>query len=180
MVVACEAGASLQPVQAYCSVVAKSRTLFVYVNMFLRHSLRRLPFLARYNSTKSDIFPEHPTWSVKDLLSSYPKPTLSSATLNRLHQAAALIPPAQGTPEHDLLKEEMEELVRLVEAVKLVDTSGVELRGWKNRDDLNQVDLTVGQSTAVEETEGSLMQHAARSVDGMYVVDADKPRTSTG
>lgn len=74
----------------------------------------------------------------------------------------------------------MEELVRLVEAVKLVDTSGVELRGWKNRDDLNQVDLTVGQSAAVEETEGSLMQHAARSVDGMYVVDADKPRTSTG
>ena len=73
--------------------------------------------------TDSCGIPIHPTWSVNELISSYPTPTITSATLKRLHELSALIPPVEGTTEHGTLKREMEDLVKLVEAVKLVDLS---------------------------------------------------------
>ncbi|OSX59286.1 hypothetical protein POSPLADRAFT_1089810, partial [Postia placenta MAD-698-R-SB12] len=110
--------------------------------------------------------PVRPTWSVDELLSSYPKPTIPPSTLKRLHELAALVPPVEGTPEHTKLTREMEGLVRLVEAVKLVDTStGIEL------------------DESPQPTEGSqdpndqkLLSHSSRVRRGLYIVDADKVR----
>ncbi|THH12916.1 hypothetical protein EW146_g7254 [Bondarzewia mesenterica] len=70
--------------------------------------------------------PIRPTWSVDELISSYPKPTISSSTLARLHRLSALIAPEEGSKEHDALTAELEDLVRLVEAVRMVDLSGVD------------------------------------------------------
>ncbi|KAJ7591363.1 hypothetical protein C8J56DRAFT_935320, partial [Mycena floridula] len=129
--------------------------------------------IRRANSTKA--VPIQATWSVKELISSYPSPTISSATLNHLHRVSALIPPAEGSTEFEMLKHEMEDMVKLVHAVKLVDTSTVELQGWNTRDELNQVDLKAGLGPAVEENR-DLLSYASRSVDGLYVVEADKAR----
>ncbi len=73
-----------------------------------------------------DVIPRKPTWSVHELISSYPRPHISDATLKKLHQLSALVPPTEGTPEHERIRRELEEMVRLVEAVKLVDTSSVD------------------------------------------------------
>nr|GAT53847.1 predicted protein [Mycena chlorophos] len=69
--------------------------------------------------------PSRPTWSVNELLASYPRPTLPPSALKRLHDLSALVPPEENSPEYIKLKTELEELIRLVEAVKLVDTTGV-------------------------------------------------------
>ncbi|KAG6831889.1 hypothetical protein H0H92_007006 [Tricholoma furcatifolium] len=116
--------------------------------------------------------PLKPTWSVHELLSSYPKPTLSSATLARLHELAALIPPAEGTEEHAKLKVEMEELIRLVEAVKLVHTQGVRPTTFKLPDEQ-------AGSLGDEPSGRALLRHASRTQDGFYVVDADKKRSDS-
>jgi Asp-tRNA(Asn)/Glu-tRNA(Gln) amidotransferase C subunit len=122
--------------------------------------------------------PVRPTWSVNELLSSYPTPTLSSATLTRLHELSALIPPDEGTPEHATLKQEMEDLIRLVEAVKLVDTKNVQPRVQHGVENLGEKtpDLLMVDSLKVEASGQSLLRHAARTSDGFYTVDADKKR----
>ncbi|KAI1789033.1 hypothetical protein LXA43DRAFT_1096759 [Ganoderma leucocontextum] len=122
--------------------------------------------------------PLRPTWSVNELLSSYPRPTISSPTLKRLHELSALIPPAEGTAEHAKLTREMEELVKLVEAVKLVDVSGVTEEGsvpdgriWASGEGVTldaEIFATSGDSNA---TEGrALLTHASRSMDGLSQV----------
>ena len=67
--------------------------------------------------------PRAPVWSVHSLLSSYPRPHVSDGLLKKLHDLSALIPPEGGTEAHEELKNELEEMMRLVEAVKLVDTN---------------------------------------------------------
>ncbi len=75
----------------------------------------------------------------------------------------------------------MEELVRLVEAVKLVDVNEVAEDGpvpdgriWASGE---AVSLNAGALDEAEAVGGrSLLQHASRTVDGLYVVEADKPR----
>jgi hypothetical protein len=82
-----------------------------------------LPGLARLDSSlsskptlRTDVEPDEngipirPTWSVNELLSSYPKPTISPATLKHLYALGALIPPEEGSPEHTKLTEEIEDL----------------------------------------------------------------------
>ena len=64
-------------------------------------------------------------WSVNELLSLYPRPAISPATLKHLHALSALIPPEEGSPERAKLTKETQDLVKLVEAVKLVDTKSV-------------------------------------------------------
>lgn len=81
-----------------------------------RPSLRQQPRLVPTDDTG---IPLQPTWSVDELLASYLKPTISPETLSRLHRLSALVPPAEGTPEHARLTHELEELVKLVEAVRL-------------------------------------------------------------
>ena len=137
----------------------------------------------RYSSTRTEVdatgIPLKPTWSVNELLSSYPRPTITPATLKRLHELSALIPPVEGTPDHAKLTREMEELVKLVEAVKLVDIS-------RHAEDNSVPDgriWAIGESVqldALAEAEGidgrTLLPHATRTMDGLYVVESDKPR----
>jgi len=109
------------------------------------------------------------------LLSSYPRPAISDAAFSRIHELSALIPPVKGTAEHNLLKTEMEELIRLVEAVKLVDTSGVVIEGRREVEDLDRektLDLVEGTNVYGP----ALLENAARTKDGFYVVDTDRKR----
>lgn len=121
--------------------------------------------------------PLKPTWSVNELLSSYPKPSVSSQTLTRLHELSALVPPAEGTAKEVRLKEQMSELVRLVEAVKLIDTQGV---SFATRWDEEDADRRNAELPPIAVSEGQeLLKHAARTKEGFYLVDADRRRNSS-
>ncbi|KAI0771984.1 hypothetical protein BD413DRAFT_50005 [Trametes elegans] len=148
-----------------------------------RHSSMRL------KSTRANVddtgIPLRPTWSVNELLSSYPRPTITSTTLNRLHELSALIPPEEGSQEHARLTAELEELVRLVEAVKLVDVCEVAEDGeravpdgriWAEKKGVNLEEPSAGIQHADSEDGRVLLAHATRTMDGLYVVEADKPR----
>ncbi|KAH7888018.1 hypothetical protein F5I97DRAFT_1864909 [Phlebopus sp. FC_14] len=124
--------------------------------------------------------PVTPTWSVRELLSSYPTPTMSSATFKRLHDLSALISPAEGTPEHDTMKRELEGLVKLVEAVKLIKVDSPapghipDGRIWAEG-----VGIPLGKvaEEVQDESRGTeLLLHADRTMDGMYVVESDRTR----
>jgi len=106
-------------------------------------------------------------------------------TLKRLHELSALIPPAEGTPEHVKLTREMEGLVRLVEAVKLVDTSEVQREDDGNVPDGRIWAEGLGMElienvTSAEDSETSsgrkLLSHSSRIRNGLYIVDVDKAR----
>ncbi|KAJ6599364.1 hypothetical protein DFH09DRAFT_1130860 [Mycena vulgaris] len=127
----------------------------------------------RVVETDSCAIPLRPTWSVHELLSSYPTPSLDPHTFRRLHELSALIPPEEGTPEYAQLKTGLEELIRLVEAVKLVNTEDVTAFG--SEDAAGQV-VDNNPSQEVPHDGRSLLQHAARTHDGFYIVDADKPQ----
>ncbi|KAI0650156.1 hypothetical protein C8Q79DRAFT_369636 [Trametes meyenii] len=162
----------------------------------LRQCVRSVVFqstrrgICRPKSTLVDVdatgIPLKPTWSVNDLLSSYPRPTITPATLKRLHELSALIPPEEGTPEHAVLTREIEDLVKLVEAVKLVDVSSVDGGGEHSVPDGRICAEGEGiklDSELLSNHEGpqdaygrALLTHASRSMDGLYVVEADKPR----
>ena len=126
--------------------------------------------------------PLHPTWSVNDLLSSYPTPTITSSTLKRLHELSALVPPEEGTPEHDSLKRELEDLIKLVEAVKLVslgDEVSAEKqipdgRVWAEGTGIRSTDVPAEADGEV--TGSALLRFANRTSDGLYVVDADRTK----
>lgn len=124
--------------------------------------------------------PLQPTWSVHDLLSSYPKPKLSPSTLTHLHRLSALTPPEEGTPEHAKLTSELEDLIKLVEAVKLVDCSELQADQEGNKIPDGRIlpkgvgiDLNGGSVEEVKDGR-ELLKHAARTEDGFYVVDADR------
>ncbi|KAI0363557.1 hypothetical protein BV20DRAFT_975543 [Pilatotrama ljubarskyi] len=142
----------------------------------------------KYTSAEVDStgIPLKPTWSVNELLSSYPRPTITPATLKRLHELSALIPPEEGTSEHARLTQEIEDLVKLVEAVKLVDVSAVAGNGeravpdgriWAEGEGISLDTEAFADSEDSESASGrALLAHAARTMDGLYVVEADKPR----
>jgi Asp-tRNA(Asn)/Glu-tRNA(Gln) amidotransferase C subunit len=118
--------------------------------------------------------PLKPTWSVYDLLSSYPKPVISPATLKHIHELSALTPPEEGTLEHERLQRELGELVKLVEAVKLVNTDGVQFIGRRYKEDWDKGPDT--RTVDDGETGPSLLKHASRTADGFYLVDANRRR----
>lgn len=129
------------------------------------------------NSVETDScgIPLKPTWSVYELLSSYSKPTISSATLEHIHELSALNPPKDGTPEREKLLQDLGDLVKLVEAVKLVNTDGAQLTGRIYKKDWDRALASKGK--AVEgETGQSLLKHGSRTADGFYVVDAERKR----
>lgn len=156
----------------------------------LRPSLRVLN-ATRKNSTQSRLIdtdslgiPTRPTWSVDELLSSYPKPKITPATLKHLHELGALIPPEEGTEAHAKITSEMENLVKLVEAVKLVHVESYsedshiipDGRIWAEG-----VGIELSEDLSEEGDDGSsgraLLQHAHKiSPKGMYLVDADKSK----
>lgn len=150
----------------------------------LRRALSwRIPYSRTFKNTSSiDPIPSYglpakPSWSVNELLSSYPTPELSPSTFKRLHDLSALTPPEEGTPEFGKLKRELEELVRLVEAVKLVDTEGVQPTELRPIFEEGVED----ESQEAFNDEGSesgrtLLKHASRTSDDFYVVEADRKR----
>ena len=133
---------------------------------------------ARHIETDSCGIPLQPTWSVNELLSSYPSPTISTTTFKQLHALSALIPPEEGTLEHDELKRELEDLVKLVEAVKLVKVEEVYENGdgriWAEGTGIPLSGSTTENAKSMEAP--SLLRHATRIHDGFYVVDADRTR----
>ena len=117
--------------------------------------------------------------------SSYPKPTISPSTLRRIHELSALVPPVESTDEHKQLTLEMENLVKLVEAVKLVDTSEIDQLALSKGEAVPDgriwaegtgIDLQADVTGRTGEEGQSLLQHAARTENGMYVVDTDRRR----
>ncbi|KAH7916673.1 hypothetical protein BJ138DRAFT_1074552 [Hygrophoropsis aurantiaca] len=132
--------------------------------------------------TDSCGIPLKPTWSVQKLLSSYPEPSISPATFKRLHELSALLPPAEESQEYNDLKTELEGLVKLVDAVKLIKVTNMQDgqipdgRIWAEgtgipiapASDKGEEDLSCnGQD---------LLSHASRTSNGLYVVDADRSR----
>ncbi|KAF8974668.1 hypothetical protein BDZ97DRAFT_1911830 [Flammula alnicola] len=117
--------------------------------------------------------PVRPTWSVNQLLSSYPSPKLSPTTINRLYELSALIPPKEGTPQYKAVAKDLEEMVRLVEAVRLVDTSGISVTGRGEKEDADRENFSLEDS---EETGHALLKHASRTQDQFYVVDSERRR----
>jgi hypothetical protein len=121
--------------------------------------------------------PLKPTWSVKELLSSYPPPTLEPETLVKLHKLAALKPPPQGSEEFGKLRSELSELIKLVEAVKTieVDKGGEEGipdgRIWQEG---RGISFDEDLSRAEEPSGRALLEHAGRTAEGFYVVDSSR------
>lgn len=137
--------------------------------------------------------PVRPTWSVHELLSSYPKPTISPSNLEKLHVLSALVPPQEGTPEHKRLVHEIQNLVKLVEAVKLVDTNQLGTTDTAHQNDIPDgriwaegtgIDLDRQDKSEVDREDGQmepasgryLLSKAARTSNGLYVVDSDGNR----
>jgi hypothetical protein len=150
-------------------------------------------FPRRYTSRNSERDPElvetddcaiplKPTWSVDDLLSSYPRPTISSPTLRRLHILSALIPPGEGTPEYAKLTQELEDLVKLVESVRFFDVSNesspantiVDARIWAEDAgiDLQQAPPGDHDREALDPVE--LLSRASRTENNLYVIHSDR------
>ena len=146
----------------------------------LNSSLLSKPTLRTDVETDEVGIPIRPTWSVNKLLSSYPKPTISPVTLKHLHALGALIPPEEGSPEHAKLTEEMEDLVKLVEAVKLVDTDSIgdengvlDGRIWAKG---TSIDLDAESTPAMENEVGGcdLLKYAKNiSPEGLYLINSD-------
>ena len=65
-----------------------------------------------------DGIPLSPPYSIRSLLSSLPAPKLSDKQFIHLHTLSSLHPPASGTPEFTDKKAQLEEMIRLVEAVR--------------------------------------------------------------
>jgi hypothetical protein len=98
-----------------------------------------------------------------------------------LHALSALIPPQEGSLEHEALKEELEDLIKLVEAVKLVhvEDGGAAVndgRIWAHDtgvplSEQDTKDIDGGGAKGRE-----LLRHTARTSDTLYVVDAERLR----
>ena len=122
--------------------------------------------------------PLKPTWSVQKLLSSYPPPTLEPEALIKLHKLAALQPPPTGSEKFETLRSELGDLIKVVEAVKKIkidvnDEDGIpDGRIWQQGRG-----MTFEESADQEEPKGrELLQHASRSIEGLYVVDSSRKR----
>ena len=149
----------------------------------LNSSLSSKPTLHTEVETDENAIPIRPTWSVNELLSSYPRPAISPATLKHLHALSALIPPEEGSPEHAKLTEEIQDLVKLVEAVKLVDTKSVgntndipDGRIWAEGTgiDLEAEPIPVDK----DEVQGRGLLKYAKNVspEGLYLIDSNRSK----
>ena len=145
--------------------------------MFARRMSRAL-IQTRQVGTDACGIPLRPTWSLRELLSSYPSPSLSPVTFQRLHELSALIPPTEGTPEYDTTKEELDELVRLVEAVKLVNVDRpMDSSIPDGRVCADGIGIPLTKKPLDEGAQGTkLLHYANRTLEGMYVVEIDRER----
>ncbi|KAJ7228947.1 hypothetical protein GGX14DRAFT_345848 [Mycena pura] len=116
--------------------------------------------------------PQYPTWSVNELLASYPRPALAPHTFKHLHNLSALLPPEEDTPEYVHLKTGLEELIRLVEAVKMVNTANVPTYQVEDPGAQTQEISDVHESIHGR----SLLKHAVCTRNGFYIVETNKPQ----
>lgn len=129
--------------------------------------------------------PLKPTWSVEDLLSSYARPTISSSTLQRLHVLSALIPPEEGTSAHSRLTHELEDLVKLVESVRLFSAPGasstvdttLDSRIWAEGTGIDLQKGTPGDRDLAALDPVELLSRASRTESGFYVVHSDRKQS---
>ena len=153
------------------------RSSYISLSSFNKSLLtRRISASHPRRKTDSCGLPLQPTWSVYELLSSYPSPELSTNTITRLYELSALACPKVDTPQFKLIKEELEDMVRLVEAVRLVDTSGITVKGRGEKED---ADLNTPHGETSGEYGKDLLKHASRAKDGFYTVDSDRRRRTT-
>ncbi len=128
--------------------------------------------------------PLKPTWSVDDLLSSYPRPTISPFALHRLHVLSALTPPEEGTSAHSRLTRELEDLVRLVESVRSFNAPGasstvdttLDSRVWAEGVGINLWKVPPGDRDLAALDPVELLFRASRTESGFYVVHSDRAR----
>lgn len=99
--------------------------------------------------------------------------------MKKLYTLSALVPPAEGTPEHAKVTSELEEMIRLVEAVRLVDTEGVAVAGRGEVENMDRKHFGNPEDVRKDGYGQELLKHAARMVDGYYVVEADRTHRST-
>lgn len=93
----------------------------------------------------------------------------------RLHELSALKPPQEGTPEYHNAKENLQEMVRLVEAVRSVDTIGVMVTGRGEKEDADR-NATYSEGSGKD---GQALLKKALRVDGdYYVVDSERTMQS--
>lgn len=161
--------------------------------MFARRSLAHCKTKRAHSSTRfssrlppptDDLgLPLSPTWSVHKLIGSYPSPTLSDATLRRLYDSAALLAPKSDTHAFEEVKKEMEDLIRLVEAVKMApgddDAKGPPPDGrvWPSgRGIIPLEDIVESEETKLPSGR-ELLKHAPRTVNGYYLVDRASTKT---
>jgi Asp-tRNA(Asn)/Glu-tRNA(Gln) amidotransferase C subunit len=124
--------------------------------------------------------PLKPTWSVDELLSSYPSPTISHETFTRLHKLSALIPPEKNSPEYQKNKDELEELVKLVEAVRMAEPGELDASDSSEIPDGRIWSQDVGVTLDVDvrpdakAKDYDILKHASRTEDGYFVVETER------
>jgi Asp-tRNA(Asn)/Glu-tRNA(Gln) amidotransferase C subunit len=85
---------------------------------------------------------------------------------------SALAPP-KHTLQYEKVRKELEDMVKLVEAVKQVNTDGVSLTGRGEKEDEDRIQ----QNSQPEGEHGqALLKYAARTKNGLYVLDAERKR----
>jgi len=130
--------------------------------------------------TDDDGIPIRPTWSINQLLSSHHKLTMPPATMKRLHSLSVSIPPEEGS-EHAKLTEEMQDLVKLVEAVKPVNTGSVDDRNGIPDERIWAESTGIGLDAELDDNEvqdRDLLKLRAKNVcsEGLYLVGSDRSR----
>jgi len=85
---------------------------------------------------------------------------------------SSLVPPEEGTPSYNALKQNLEEMIKLVEAVRLVDTPEL-LAGRSEQED---TDLVAPQIILSGKIGQELLKHASRISDQFYVVNSERRR----
>lgn len=125
--------------------------------------------------------PLSPPWSVHALIGSYPSPTFSDATLRKLYDSAALLPPEADPNVFAAVKEEMADLVGLVEAVKMAPDELVGVEGlpdgriWSGGTVLVPEDVKLEKAALPSGQD--LLKHAKRTDNGYYLVDRAQGKT---
>jgi hypothetical protein len=154
-----------------------------YLRYYTNDSQRKSPLV----ETDDCAIPLKPTWSVDNLLSSYPRPTISSLALDRLHVLSALIPPEEGTHEHANLIRELEDLVKLVESVRLFNVPSdstpthivADARVCAENTGIDLQEVPSGTHDREALDPAGLLSRASRTENGLYVMHSDRVTTKS-
>ena len=148
----------------------------------------RLSRAAFKPAVDADCLPLKPTWSIKELLAKQKDVEISNQQLAHLHKLSALQLPATDSTEYSKLKADLQQLVKLVEAVrgiKVPSEANGELpdgRIWPEGLGM-ELDLDWGDSkpsSCRTSSEADLLPLAKETAQGKYYVarrDLPKRRT---